>query len=54
MNKVLRKNLRVKLGDMVTITKIDDLPNCQQVHVLPFSDTIEGVTGNLFDGYIKD
>lgn len=53
MNKVMRKNLRVKLGDMVTLTKIDDLPNCEQIHVLPFSDSIEGVTGNLFDGYIK-
>lgn len=49
----MRKNLRVKLGDMVTLTKIDDLPNCEQIHVLPFSDSIEGVTGNLFDGYIK-
>jgi len=49
MNKVLRKNLRVRLGDMVSIKKIDDLPNCQQIHVLPFSDSIEGVTGNLFD-----
>jgi transitional endoplasmic reticulum ATPase len=50
MNKVMRKNLKVKLGDMVTLTKIDDLPNCEQIHVLPFSDSIEGVTGNLFDG----
>jgi len=54
MNKVLRKNLRVRLGDMISIKKIDDLPNCQQIHVLPFSDSIEGVTGNLFDTYIKN
>jgi len=54
MNKVLRKNLRVRLGDMISVKKIDDLPNCQQIHVLPFSDSIEGVTGNLFDTYIKN
>ena len=25
----------------------------QRIHVLPFSDTIEGVSGNLFDVYLK-
>jgi transitional endoplasmic reticulum ATPase len=47
MNKVVRKNLRVRLGDVVTISAANDIPNGLRVHILPFEDTIEGVTGNL-------
>jgi len=53
MNKVVRKNLRVRLGDVVSITASDDVPYCKKVHVLPVDDTIEGVSGNLFDVYLK-
>jgi transitional endoplasmic reticulum ATPase len=53
MNKVVRKNLRVRLGDIVTVTARDDVPYCKKVHILPLDDTIEGVTGNLFDVYLK-
>lgn len=53
MNKVVRKNLRVRLGDMVTISACSDVPYGKRVHVLPLDDTIEGVTGNLFDVYLK-
>ncbi len=53
MNKVVRKNLRVRLGDLVTITAKDDVPYCKKVHILPLDDTIEGVSGNLFDVYLK-
>lgn len=53
MNKVVRKNLRVRLGDLVTITACPDVPYGKRVHVLPIDDTIEGVTGNLFDVYLK-
>jgi transitional endoplasmic reticulum ATPase len=53
MNKVVRKNLRVRLGDVVTITAKDDVPYCKKVHILPLDDTIEGVSGNLFDVYLK-
>lgn len=53
MNKVVRKNLRVRLGDVVTITAKEDVPYCKKVHILPLDDTIEGVSGNLFDAYLK-
>jgi transitional endoplasmic reticulum ATPase len=43
----------VRLGDLVTIASIDDVPYCKKVHILPIDDTIEGVTGNLFDVYLK-
>ena len=53
MNKVVRKNLRIRLGDVVTVTACQDVPYGKRIHVLPLDDTIEGVTGNLFDVYLK-
>lgn len=53
MNKVVRKNLRVRLGDLVTVNAKEDVPYCKKVHILPIDDTIEGVSGNLFDAYLK-
>jgi len=53
MNKVVRKNLRVRLGDVVTVNPCPDVPYGKRIHVLPIDDTIEGVTGNLFDVYLK-
>ena len=32
MNKVVRKNLRVRLGDLVTISSKDDVPYCNEKH----------------------
>ena len=29
------------------------MPYCKKVHILPLDDTIEGVSGNLFDVYLK-
>merc|ERR1740136_619102 len=53
MNKVVRKNLRVRLADVVTVTSCGDVPYGKRIHVLPMDDTIEGVSGNLFDVYLK-
>lgn len=53
MNKVVRKNLRVKLGDIVSIHACPDLKFGTRIHVLPIDDTVEGVTGNLFEVYLK-
>lgn len=30
-----------------------DVPYGKRIHVLPLDDTIEGITGNLFDTYLK-
>lgn len=54
MNKCVRKNLRVRLGDCVTITALSNVPYGNRVHFSPIDDTIEGVTGSLFDVYLKD
>merc|ERR1712054_48917 len=53
LNKVVRKNLRVRLGDIVSVHACGDVPYGKRVHVLPMDDTIEGITGNLFETYLK-
>jgi transitional endoplasmic reticulum ATPase len=37
---------------MITIKPIDNLPNLTKIHVLPFSDTIEGITGSLTEAFL--
>ena len=53
MNKVVRANLRVRLGDVVSIHPCNDVKYGKRIHVLPIDDSVEGVTGNLFDAYLK-
>lgn len=53
MNKVVRNNLRVRLGDVVSVHQCADVKYGKRVHILPVDDTIEGLTGNLFDAYLK-
>eukprot|EP00960_Hanusia_phi_P059808 764295-Hanusia_phi.AAC.7 len=53
MNKVVRKNLRVRLGDIVVVHACPDVRYGKRIHVLPIDDTIEGVTGNLFETFLK-
>lgn len=53
MNKVVRSNLRVRLGDVISVHQCPDVKYGKRVHILPVDDTVEGVTGNLFDAYLK-
>ncbi|KEH39372.1 ATPase, AAA-type, CDC48 protein [Medicago truncatula] len=53
MNKVVRSNLRVRLGDVVSVHQCTDVKYGKRVHILPIDDTIEGLTGNLFDAFLK-
>lgn len=52
MNKVIRKNLRIRLGDVVNIKPAGDTPNLTKIHVLPIDDTIEGISGDLTATYL--
>ena len=52
MNKVVRKNLRVRFGDVVQVHPCPDIPNGNRVHILPIDDTIEGVSGNLTQTFL--
>ncbi|KAL3512787.1 hypothetical protein ACH5RR_025504 [Cinchona calisaya] len=53
MNKVVRANLRVRLADVVSVHQCPDVKYGRRVHILPIDDTVEGLTGNLFDAYLK-
>lgn len=53
MNKVVRLNLRVRLGDVVSLHQCPDVKYGKRVHILPIDDSIEGVAGNLFDAFLK-
>jgi len=53
MNRVVRNNLRVRLGDVVSIQSCPDVQYGKRVHILPIDDTVEGLTGNLFEVYLK-
>jgi transitional endoplasmic reticulum ATPase len=52
-NRVVRNNLRVRLGDIISVHQCPDVKYGKRIHLLPFEDTIEGLTGNLFDIYLK-
>ena len=49
MNRVVRNNLRVRLGDVVAIQSCPDVKYGKRVHVLPIDDSVEGLTGNWFE-----
>jgi len=53
MNRVVRNNLRVKLGDVISVSPCPDVKYGKRIHVLPIDDTVEGLTGSLFDVYLK-
>ena len=53
MTKVVRSNLRLRLGDAVTITALPEVKYAKNVQVLPFKDTVEGLEGNIFDVFVK-
>ena len=52
LNKVSRKNIRVKMGDLANVYTIEKFPNLKKIHILPFADTIEGITGDLTQTYL--
>lgn len=76
INRVVRNNLRVRHGDVISVHPCPDIKYvsleskylnrlfcigwrctdvCQakRIAVLPIADTVEGLTGNLFDIYLK-
>ena len=53
LNEVIRKNIGVKIGDIITVHAFSDLKFGKRIHVLPFEDTILNVKANLFDEFLK-
>ncbi|GAT26221.1 cell division cycle protein 48 [Aspergillus luchuensis] len=52
INRVVRHNLRVKHGDIITVHPCPDIKYAKRIAVLPIADTVEGLTGSLFDVYL--
>jgi transitional endoplasmic reticulum ATPase len=52
MNKVMRQNLKLRLGDVATINPSAQTPNLSKIHILPYADTIEGLVGDLATTYL--
>ncbi|XP_039826104.1 cell division cycle protein 48 homolog [Panicum virgatum] len=53
IGKVARSNLRVRLADVVSVHPCHDARYGARVHVLPLDDTVEGLSGDLFEAYLK-
>lgn len=53
MNRVVRNNLRVRSGDIVSVQACPDIKYGKRVQVLPIDETVNGISGNLFDVYLK-
>ncbi|XP_014256750.1 transitional endoplasmic reticulum ATPase TER94-like [Cimex lectularius] len=53
MNRVVRNNLRVRISDVVSIQACPKVKYGKRIHVLPIDDTITGLSGNLFEVYLK-
>lgn len=50
---VARNNIRVKLGDVCNIHACPDIQYGKRVHIVPFDDSVEGLSGNIFEVYLK-
>jgi transitional endoplasmic reticulum ATPase len=48
-----RTNLRCRISDVVTVLPCPDTQFGKNVLILPYDDSIEGISGNLFEVYIK-
>lgn len=56
MNKIVRTNLRVRLGDVVSIHPCPDVKYGDRVHVLPIDDTVQDLdydSTKLFDIFLR-
>ncbi|BAM41098.1 cell division cycle CDC48 homologue/transitional endoplasmic reticulum ATPase [Theileria orientalis strain Shintoku] len=47
LHEDVRRNLRLRLGDVVSINKIKNIPDVKIVYVLPFKDTIDPLVKQL-------
>jgi transitional endoplasmic reticulum ATPase len=53
MNKCIQQNRYFFLGDIASIFSCSDCPTCTRVAILPFKDTVELLSGHLFDTFLK-
>jgi len=52
LNKCVRNNLRVRLGDTATVLSPEEVPNHRKIHILPYSDCLEGISGDYIQSHL--
>lgn len=52
LNATSRRNLGVKIGDIIYISKYHTIPVGDRVKILPLEDSIEEISGNLIQEYL--
>jgi transitional endoplasmic reticulum ATPase len=52
LNKCVRSNLRVRLSDTVTVLTPEEVPNHKKIHILPYSDCLEGISGDYIQSHL--
>lgn len=53
INSVVRNNIKVKIGDIVTIHQFSELKFGKRIHVLPFEDSLKNNKSDIFESYLK-
>ncbi|CAM9576136.1 unnamed protein product [Chrysoparadoxa australica] len=53
MSKVTRNNLRIRLGDIATVHEAPDIKYATVVHVLPYAEDLEGISGDIFETFLQ-
>jgi len=54
LSKEGRSNVRVRIGDTLKIYQIDDLEKTKSMEFFPIADTVEGIVGDLYEGFLKN
>jgi transitional endoplasmic reticulum ATPase len=53
INSVVRNNLKVKIGDIITIHQFSELKFGKRIHVLPFEESLKNNKSDIFESYLK-
>ena len=54
VNDECRRNLRVKLSDMVSVHPLENAPMIQELELAPVKESIEGISGNITKTFLYD
>lgn len=53
LNSAIRSNLRLRMGDTVTLQAVENIKFASSVQILPFHDTITNLKGDIFEDFVK-
>eukprot|EP00727_Mastigamoeba_balamuthi_P010790 m51a1_g6333 putative cell division cycle protein 48 homolog (198) ;mRNA; f:17625-18328 len=52
-NGVVRANICARAGDAVVVVPVGNVPSARCVEIVPLADTLDGVTSDLFESFLK-